>query len=199
MNSYNLPKIELVSYAKLDPVKYYKHISYTFYIKNISRSCIHEHVRHRESNFSVKSSRYTLKELIQEKPFKLNWFENIVCDIKSVFGIRDKKLVELFRRGGNYLVYTGNYRVDNASLRGLENLRENIVFGISNDIAKFSLPESYKTELTWTVNAEILHNYLSLRSNKSALWEIRNVAQALYDALPEEHRKLFKDTGVDTH
>jgi len=39
------------------------------------------------------------------------------------------------------------------SIRALENLRLVLVQGISNDKAKYCLPESYKTELTWTVNA----------------------------------------------
>ncbi|MBD3808828.1 MAG: FAD-dependent thymidylate synthase, partial [Epsilonproteobacteria bacterium] len=65
--------------------------------------------------------------------------------------------------------------------------------GTSNDIAKYCLPESYKTELTWTINARSLQNFLHLRSSKDALWEIRNLANVIYGALPEEHKYLFED------
>ena len=121
------------------------------------------------ASLSVKSTRYTLKELKNEESF--------TC-----------KDVE---RASKYLVLTGVEMVDAMSIKALENLRLVLVEGISNDKAKYCLPESYKTELTWTVNARSLQNFLTLRSDKSALWEIQNLAHALYDALPEEHKYLF--------
>ena len=65
---------------------------------------------------------------------------------------------------------------------------------ISNDLAKFAMPESYKTELTWSINARSLQNFLSLRSSKNALWEIRALAFALFEALPQEHQFLFNNS-----
>jgi thymidylate synthase (FAD) len=38
-----------------------------------------------------------------------------------------------------------------------------------------------------------LQNLLSLRSDKAALWEIRQLAHALFNALPADHRYLFVD------
>ncbi len=46
-----------------------EHLSYNFDIDGISRACLQELARHRISSFSVKSSRYTLKELKDEKCF----------------------------------------------------------------------------------------------------------------------------------
>ncbi|EGA3414709.1 thymidylate synthase (FAD), partial [Campylobacter coli] len=56
----------------------------------------------------------------------------------------------------------------------------------------YCLPESYKTELTLTINARSLQNFISLRSSKSALWEIRNLANALFEALPQDHQFIFE-------
>lgn len=70
--------------------------------------------------------------------------------------------------------------------------------GISNDKLKYMLPEALKTSLVSTWNARSLQNFLSLRTSKSALWEIRELAYAMYDALPEEHKYLFKDCIKDT-
>lgn len=39
--------------------------------------------------------------------------------------------------------------------------------------------------------ARSLQNFLSLRSDKSALWEIRQLATSLYKAIPSEHQYLF--------
>ena len=89
---------------------------------------------------------------------------------------------------------TGDFRVDICSIGALDNLRDLLQMGISNDKAKFALPESYKTELAWTINARSLQNFLFLRTDKSALWEIRNLANAIFEALPSDHKYLFKDS-----
>ncbi|EAI3670125.1 FAD-dependent thymidylate synthase [Campylobacter upsaliensis] len=152
-----------------------EHLNYNFYIQEISRACLQELARHRHASFSVKSTRYTLKELRNEAKFRENDFEN----------------------AGRYLVFCGNEAVDNASIKALENLREILQTSISLDLAKYCLPESYKTELTFSINARSLQNFLSLRSSKSALWEIRALARALFEALPEEHCFIFEHCMQD--
>ena len=146
-----------------------EHLFYTFYIQGISRALLQELARHRIASLSVKSTRYTLKELKSEESF--------IC--------KDKKRAE------KYLVMTGVDLVDKMSIKALENLRIVLKEGISNDKAKYCLPESYKTELTWSINARSLQNFLTLRSDKSALWEIRDLARKIYDSLPEDHKYLF--------
>jgi len=148
-----------------------EHLNYSFYIEGISRALLQELARHRMASLSVKSTRYTLKELKSEEPFS--------DDDKS--------------RASKYLVFTGVDLVDRFSIKALENLRLALKEGISNDKAKYCLPESYKTELTWTINARSLQNFLSLRSDKAALWEIRDLANAIYNSLPQDHRYLFED------
>ena len=146
-----------------------EHLTYTFYIQGISRALLQELSRHRIASLSVKSTRYTLKELKNEYTFTCNDYE----------------------RAQKYLVMSNNEIVDEMSIKALENLRIVLSRGISNDKAKYCLPESYKTELTWTINARSLQNFITLRSDKSALWEIRDLAHELYDNLPNEHRYLF--------
>jgi len=148
-----------------------EHLVYTFYIQGISRALLQELARHRMASLSVKSTRYTLKELKNEEPFTPS-------DIS---------------RASQYLVLTGVDLVDEMSIKALENLRQVLKSGIGNDKAKYCLPEAYKTELTWTINARSLQNFISLRSDKSALWEIQDLAKALYNHLPQEHQYLFDD------
>ncbi|KIM03040.1 MAG: FAD-dependent thymidylate synthase [Sulfurovum sp. FS06-10] len=148
-----------------------EHLVYTFYIQGVSRALLQELARHRMASLSVKSTRYTLKELKNCEPFVEDDFESA------------KK----------FIVLTQNPMVDSASIKALNNLQEILKSGVSNDIAKFCLPESYKTELTWTINARSLQNFITLRSNKSALWEIRLMANALFNNLPQEHQYLFED------
>ena len=151
-----------------------EHLSYNFYIQGISRACLQELARHRMASLSVKSSRYTLKELRKEKSF---------LPINEENKERAKK----------FLVFTSNDLVNEASMQALDNLRLLLDKTISNDLAKFAMPESYKTELTWSINARSLQNFLSLRSSKSALWEIKDLALNIYNALPQEHKFIFED------
>ncbi len=156
---------------KLKHASTLEHLHYNFYIKGISRALLQELARHRMASLSVKSTRYTLKELKNEGEFTQNDWEN----------------------ASRYLVLSGNADVDNASIKALNNLRQILSQNISIDIAKYCLPESYKTELTWSINARSLQNFISLRSSKSALWEIQNLANAIYAALPDEHKFIFDE------
>ena len=162
-----------------------EHIVFQFRIVGISRACLQELARHRMASLSVKSTRYTLKELKSEYefPYRISMnrddYGSIVVDSLTM------------ARASKYIVITGNEKVDSASVAALENLRLNLVSGISNDIAKYSLPESYKTELVLTINARSLQNFMSLRTDKSALWEIRRLAMSMYDKLPDNCKILF--------
>lgn len=98
---------------------------------------------------------------------------------------------ENIKRASNYIVLTGDDIVDYASIISLDLLRSSIESGISNDIAKYSLPESYKVRLQTQFNGRSLQNFLSLRSAPDALWEIRNLALAIFEALPDDHKYLF--------
>lgn len=154
-----------------------EHLNYCFYIEGISRACLQELSRHRMTSPSVKSTRYTLKELKNE----------------SKFPIDGEHYLDTQTRASRYLVFTEEPLVDEASIKALEQLRQVLIQGISNDKAKYCLPESYKVAEQLTINARSLQNLLSLRSDKSALWEIQELANSLFEALPEDHKYLFKD------
>ena len=152
-----------------------EHLSYNFFIHGISRALLQELARHRTAKISVKSSRYTLKELKKEDEF---WDFNDSSD---------------YKRAEKFVRFTSNIDVNRSIFKSLESLRLLIKKGISNDIAKYAMPESYKTEATWTMDARNLQSFLSLRSDKAALWEIRELAHAIFNQIPLEHRYLFTD------
>ena len=148
-----------------------EHLTYNFYIYGISRALLQELARHRITSLSVKSTRYTLKEL---------------KDIDHI----DATNMEAVSK---FCVLTGNKTVDFATGRALASLQSLVKDGIPNDITKFALPDAYKTELTWSINARSLQNFLKLRTDKAAMWEIRQLAYDVFDALPEDHKYLFTD------
>lgn len=144
-----------------------EHIVFTFDIQGISRAALQELARHRIASLSVESTRYTLKKLknIDTREFKYE----------------------------DYLVETGNPIVDTYSRVGLDRTISCLEDNIKNDLTKYTLPESYKTSLIWTINARSLRNFLELRSSSKALWELRALSIEIIDSLPEEYLILFKD------
>lgn len=144
-----------------------EHIYFTFDIQGISRAALQELARHRIASLSVESTRYTLKKLknIDTREFKYE----------------------------DYLVETGNPIVDIYSRVGLDRTISCLEDNIKNDLTKYTLPESYKTSLIWTINARSLRNFLELRSSSKALWELRALSIDIIDSLPEEYLILFED------
>ena len=150
-----------------------EHLVYNFDIDGVSRALLQELSRHRLASYTVKSSRYTLQELKCEAKF----------DSASMFDVQ---------RAKKYLVFTESNWADLMSVRNLENLRELLMMGVPNDVAKYCMPESYKTSLVMTINARSLQNFLELRSSNHALWEIQELAKAIYEVIPEEHKFLYE-------
>lgn len=168
----NIERIERVG-LKFKHASTLEHLSYNFDIDGVSRALLQELARHRIASYSVKSSRYTLKEL---KRYEL---------------ATDKTMLDTF------LVSTGSEGIDERNVLQLREVIGALNSGISNDYVKYMLPEAYKTSITWTINARSLQNFLALRTNKAALWEIRELAYEVYKQLPQEHKFLFKEFLYD--
>ncbi|STQ84827.1 FAD-dependent thymidylate synthase [Helicobacter fennelliae] len=145
-----------------------EHLVYSFYIKGISRACLQELARHRIASYSVKSSRYTLNELKKVK-------------------------IQTLQDASVFIKLTGIDKIDNANLIALQNLQALVKDSdMPIDYAKYAMPECYLTELSWTINARSLQNFLELRTSKHALWEIQELAKAIFEALPQEHKYIFE-------
>ena len=153
-----------------------EHISYSFDIDGISRACLQELARHRIASYTVKSSRYTLQELKKE--------EDII--VRHISGKEVK-----YNIASKYVILTGNIDVDDSICVALSNLQNRVKDRIPNDVAKYCMPEAYKTSLVMTINARSLQNFLELRSSKHALWEIQNLAKEIYNVIPDDHKFLY--------
>ena len=140
-----------------------EHLSYSFDIDGISRACLQEVARHRLASYTVKSSRYTLQELKTVKDEDIqNFCINISDDINSINGLQ------------------------------LMTIRKLLLLGMANDIAKYMLPEAYKTSLVMSINARALQNFLNLRTDSHALKEIQELARNMFEVLPQDHKFLFE-------
>lgn len=144
-----------------------EHLVYTLEIKGVSRALLQELARHRIASLSVKSTRFTLQELVATED-----------DFDPMF----------------FLVSTDSEVVNALNAIHLIDLKHVLADGIPRDIAKYTLPEAYKTDFVWTINARSLQNFLKLRSSNQALWEIRDLSKAVFEAIPQDHKYLFEES-----
>jgi len=157
-----------------------EHCSFNFKIKGISRLVLQELARHRMVSLSVKSTRYTLKELKKADSFII-----YSVNVDPVYFWDD---------AAKYINLTGIIDIDIASINALENLRLLIESGeYTNDQVKYSLPECYRLDLYLTINTRSLRNFLSLRHNKRAHFEIQELAQKIVAQIPKQYLFLFED------
>lgn len=64
----------------------------------------------------------------------------------------------------------------------------------SNDDLKLLLPQGFIYEMQVQFNAQSLQNFLALRTAKSAHYHIRDLANAVFSVLPEDHKYLFVES-----
>lgn len=147
-----------------------EHLHYNFEIDGISRACLQELARHRIASYSVKSTRYTLKELLN-----VNY---------------DKDFAK-------FLVLSGNRDIDECNIAALRKAKKLKEQGVPNDTLKYMLPEAYKTHLHFSINARSLRNFLELRLSKSAHPEIRALANEIAKKIPASHRIIYEDILVE--
>lgn len=64
--------------------------------------------------------------------------------------------------------------------------------GKSNEVTSLLLPQAYQYRWTVQFNARSLKNFLDLRRAKSAHFHIRDVAEAMFQSLPNEMKFVFE-------
>ena len=152
------------------------HMSFSFALTGVSRALLQEIARHRSASLSVKSTRYTLKELKSELPFTSLSYP---CS------------VQLLRHVGRYCKLTGISDCYSAIVNSLEATRKLVVGGFSNDVVKYTLCEAYKTDLVLTIDLIGLINLIKLRTKKGVLLEFQEVANEMRDLLPSDLKNII--------
>lgn len=162
-----------------------EHIVYTFNLLDVPRYVLQELARHRIASYSVKSTRYTLKELKEEESF----FELVPCEEDIIEGVKWAPNIE---RTKKYIDINPNISAYH-QVEQLDTLRYVIHNGASLDQVKNLVPESYLTNIVFTINFRSLMNFLRLRTSKSAHYKIRELAFKILEQIPEKHKFLFSE------
>lgn len=142
-----------------------EHSSMTVKIHDISRACSHQLVRQRVGvTFTQESQRYF---------DPLNNPEWYVIPPRI---LRNDDALRLYREARSSEAEEYNY------------YREQ---GIPKEDARFCLPNACKTTITWTFNLNSLIWFLEQRMKKDAQWEIRMLAQKIFDLVMKTEWKVF--------
>ena len=166
----------------------FEHIIFKFRIKApifVTR----EWMRHRWSSFNEMSMRYHVPPIIDYyipasknirkqvgKPGAYSFEEIDDLELKTLTIRRMQEVI-----GYADLVY-----------------RDLLDLGVAKEIARCVLPVSQYTEFIWTVNAMSLINFLTLRNEQSAQYEIQEFAKVielLFESIMPITHKAFIDSG----
>ena len=86
---------------------------------------------------------------------------------------------------------TGDEFIDRKLWEWRQEIEECVDMKISNELTSLMLPQAYQYRWQVQFNARSLINFLELRRAKSAHFMIRDVANAMYEAVPEDMKYLF--------
>lgn len=141
-----------------------EHASATFRISGISRVTSHQLVRHRLASFCQQSQRY------------VNQADNYMIIPESI------------ANNDNAFDFINGW--ENSAKEAYSEL---IKLGIPQEDARFILPEGMATEIVMTMNFRELRTFLTLRLDKKAQWEIRQLAEKILDELVKIAPNCFND------
>lgn len=167
-----------------------EHVSFTFAIEGVSRSLLAQITRHRMASFSVQSQRY-----VREKGF-----EYVVPP--EIEKIPEAKAAFVRAMEDDQRTYEA---LTSALMDGY--LRENLERGLPEkaaraqaekkaiEDARYVLPNACTTRIVMTANARSLFNFFRLRCCNRAQWEIRALAEQMYQLVYAVAPTLFSHAG----
>ncbi|MBE5779221.1 MAG: FAD-dependent thymidylate synthase [Clostridiales bacterium] len=150
-----------------------EHASFTFLAEGVSRVLLAQLTRHRIASFSVQSQRYV--------------------SYKSGFGYI---IPPAIRDLGPEAVE--EYKAQMAQIQGwYEDWQQKLGAAgeKSNEDARFVLPGACETRILFTMNVRELRHFFALRMCSRAQWEIRQMAQSMFEQCYRVAPALFRDAG----
>lgn len=152
-----------------------EHIVMNWHIIGASRLELQEHMRHRMASPTVQSTRYVMKKMLDS----IEYSDVFVSPDLSALPADKAALVDA----------TVKY-IQKQFFSAAKDLRNN---GIPNDYIKYIVPESLRTSFSWTINLRSFINFLELRTDKHAHFEIRHIAKLMRAELANRLESQYVD------
>ena len=153
-----------------DHLSVIEHATISFKVDGISRACLAQLTRHRHASFCVESQRYNRYDLDGDEWYVMPPEVKKACPIEF----------------------------DEHMTACAEAYKEALASGLRAEDARYLLPEAMKTNLVVTMNARNLFHLFSMRLDRSAQWEIRElVAEMKKQAslINDQWRRLIEMYG----
>jgi thymidylate synthase (FAD) len=144
----------------------FEHVNFTFAIEGISRSCSHQFVRHRFFSFTQQSQRY-----VKEHGFPFV----IPLTIQS-----EERALSLFLK----------------LMEDIDDAYKKLSQLVPVEDARFVLPNATETKMVATSNARELMHFLKLRLAPVAQWEIRALAESMFNEVSQVAPNIFKENNI---
>lgn len=161
-----------------------EHISFSFGIEGITRSCSHQIVRHRIASYSQQSQRYVnLKEhfavvvppeIEKDEKLKKLFLETCLKEYESYVTLTEELQSGYEKQG---------MKSKAAEKKAIEDARE-------------VLPTACETKLMMTMNASSLNHFFHQRCCNRAQWQIRDVANQMLDLVFPLAPTIFRNAGA---
>lgn len=165
-----------------------EHISFTFGIEGISRTCSHQIVRHRiGASYSQQSQRYVdlqnsfnyiIPEAIKNNEKARLLYEKSMLADMDVYKEITQTLIDEYTNG-----ITDKREISKLTKKALEDSR-------------FALPNACETKIIITMNARALLNFFRERCCSRAQWEIRDVANQMLEIVLDVAPNVFANAGA---
>ena len=150
-----------------------EHVTFTFTIEGVSRAFLAQITRHRIASFSVQSQRYV--------------------SYADGFGYIIPPAIEALGEDA-----VAEYEAQMAQMQSwYENWQQRLGAAgeKSNEDARFVLPNACETRVLLTMNARELRHFFALRMCTRAQWEIRQMANSMFEQCLEVAPAMFRDAG----
>lgn len=141
-----------------------------------------EWMRHRWSSFNEMSMRYHQPEFID---YYIPFYNNIRKQVGKPGAYKFEEIEDEEVKNMFYTLFTDVIATADEAYYKL------VEAGIAKEIARCVLPVTQYTEFIWTVNARSLINFISLRNDSNAQYEINEYAKII--------EKIFSDSMPITH
>lgn len=153
----------------------FEHVSFTFAISGVSRVLLAQITRHRIASFSVRSMRYAPINETNTSMFGTTMEEQRIMNNNPSVVSDDslRTFIEAYLKSSKYY-------------------HELISKGVSQENARYVLPNGFKTSIVLTMNARELIHFFGLRCCVHAQSEIRKLAMAMAEIVIQVAPIIFE-------
>lgn len=151
---------------ELPDVELLPHLSFTFAVEEVSRSCSHQLIRHRLASYSQQSQRFIAVRRLKEHTVVP---ETVADNAPQLFDAFIEAASETYQ--------------------GL------LERGVPREDARFVLPNATETSLLVTMDGRALLHFFGLRCCNRAQWEIRELADAMLVHVRAAEPGLYRGAG----